>query len=264
VSDPDAREQARATGDTASVSASDWIPVWAMPNVTLDDPVETSHAALATLHDERLRAIAKRRTTIDAFLRSFRNEFGVQISPTVAMLREGAPESVRTVGAFGCLRDAVCVSAIVAGHARTLTWKRPHGIVYSDSFDVYPWFPHPQYDGHIVATTPALAGLHSAAKLQPQSGPALAERSLTSSNLDEVLLRAVLERWENCFATSNDTTENRRLFRALEMARAASRMPGGTDVTFFGEGRAVALWVSAFEILAQTDVILTSGGSCLC
>jgi hypothetical protein len=28
-------------------------------------------------------------------------------------------------------------------------------------------------------------------------------------------------------------------------------MPGGTDATFYGWGRAVALWVSAFEILAH-------------
>ena len=108
---------ARATGDAAPVSAPDWMPVWAMPNVTLDDPIETSQAALVTLHDERLRAIAERRPTIDTFLRAFRDEFGVEISPTVAILREGAQESVRTVAAFGGLRDAVCVSAIVAGHA---------------------------------------------------------------------------------------------------------------------------------------------------
>lgn len=222
-----------------------------MPNVTLDDPVETSHAALVTLHDERLRAIAERRATIVAFLRSFRDEFGVQISPTVAMLREGAPESVRTVAAFGGLRDAVCVSAIVAGHALTLKWKRPRGVRYSDAFDVYPWFPSAQNDGLIVAVTSALAGMHSAGALQPQSAPALPQRSLTRGDLDDVLLRALLECWEDCFATGNDTIKNRRLFRALEMARAASRMPGGTDATFFDEGRAVALWVSAFEILAH-------------
>jgi hypothetical protein len=250
MSDSDAREQARATGDAVPVSAPDWVPVWAMPNVTLDDRVETSHAALVTLHDQRLRAIAERRATIDAFLRSFRDEFGVQISPTVAMLRQGAPESVRTVAAFGGLRDAVCVSAIVAGHALTLKWKGPRGVRYSDAFDVYPWFPSPQYDGHIMVATPAVAGMHSAGPLQPQSAPALAERSLTPGELDDVLLRALLAHWEDYFATGNDTIKNRRLFRALEMARAASRMPGGTDATFFDEGRAVALWVSAFEILA--------------
>ena len=74
---------------------------------------------------------------------------------------------------------------------------------------------------------------------------------MTPGDLDDVLLRALLARWEDFFATGNDTIENRRLFRSLEMARAASRMPGGTDATFFDEGRAVALWVSAFEILAH-------------
>jgi len=222
-----------------------------MPNVTLDDPVETSHAALVTLQDERLRAIAEQHTTFDVFLRSFRNEFGVQISPTVALLREGAPESVRTVEAFGGLRDAVCVSAIVAGHALNLKMKLPRGVRYSDAFDVYPWFPSQQNDGHIVAVTRALVAMDSAESLQPQSSPALAERSLAPGDLDDVLLRALLAHWEDSFATGNDTIENRRLFRALEMARAASRLPGGTDATFFDEGRAVALWVSAFEILVH-------------
>jgi hypothetical protein len=45
--------------------------------------------------------------------------------------------------------------------------------------------------------------------------------------------------------------EGRRLFRALEMARAASKMPGGSDATEYNVGRAVALWVSGFEILAH-------------
>ena len=35
------------------------------------------------------------------------------------------------------------------------------------------------------------------------------------------------------------------------MARAASKSPGGTDANLYDLGRAVALWVSAFEILAH-------------
>jgi hypothetical protein len=35
------------------------------------------------------------------------------------------------------------------------------------------------------------------------------------------------------------------------MARAASKTPGGTDASEHDAGRAVALWVSAFEILAH-------------
>ena len=241
-------EQETSESTPATTEASGWMPVWVMPNVTLDEPIETPHATFVPLHDERLCGIADQNPTLQTFLGAFRDEFGTQISPTVAMLREGAPESVRTVPAFGGLRDAVCVSAILFG--RSLT-SQPQGIPYSDSFDVYPWFPSPQHPNHIMASTSALRELRNIERLVPQCAPALAERLLTIGNLDDVLLRALLTRWEDCFATGNDTIENRRLFRSLEMARAASRMPGGTDATFYGEGRAVALWVSAFEILAH-------------
>ena len=49
----------------------------------------------------------------------------------------------------------------------------------------------------------------------------------------------------------NETAEDRRLFRSLEMARAASKTPGGADATVYDAGRETALWVSAFEILAH-------------
>jgi len=95
---PDAREEARAADDATISSAPRWVPVWATPNVTFDDPVETSHAALVPLHDERLRAIAEWRATIDAFLRSFRDEFGVQISPTVRCYAKArTPSSAQAV-----------------------------------------------------------------------------------------------------------------------------------------------------------------------
>jgi hypothetical protein len=39
-----------------------WTPVWAMPNVTLDEPIEASHAALVPSHDPRVIELLKRYT----------------------------------------------------------------------------------------------------------------------------------------------------------------------------------------------------------
>jgi hypothetical protein len=61
----------------------------------------------------------------------------------------------------------------------------------------------------------------------------------------------VLKRWERCFASGNEGVEDRRLFRALDMARAASKTPGGADASEHDAGRSAALWVSAFEILTH-------------
>jgi hypothetical protein len=156
------------------------------------------------------------------------------------------------VAAFGSFRDAICMSAVVFGRGITLTSKGSAiGIVHSDAFDVYPWFPTPQMDGRISVFTPAVGGIHVVDQLQPQSAPALGNRALAKRQIDEPLLRAILARWERCFAADEETVEDRRLFRALEMARAASRTPGGSDASEHDAGRAVALWVSAFEILAH-------------
>jgi hypothetical protein len=228
-----------------------WTPVWAMPNVTLDEPIEASQAALVNCDDERLRSLARHYPVLETFRTAFRDEFGTSICPTIGMVREDAPQRVKTVTSFGSFRDVVCVSAIVRGQGVTLTTGRPQGIVHSDAFDIYPWFPGQQMDGRISASTPALHGMHVVSQLQPQAAPALGNRSLSSSHIDDPLLKALLARWERCFVSGWEAVEDRRLFRSLEMARAAAKMPGGVDATEHHAGRAVALWVSAFEILVH-------------
>jgi hypothetical protein len=228
-----------------------WTLVWALPNVTFDEPIEVSHVALVPWNDERLLSLSRHHSALEPFRSAFRNEFGTPIQPTFGMLRVDAPFSVKSLTAFGGFRDAVCVSTIVRGQALTLTSKRAQGIAYSDAFDVYPWRLGEQMDGRIFTQTPALIGFHVVEQLQPQSAPALGERSLRSSHIDHQLLKALLERWERCFVNGSEAIEDRRLFRSLEMARAASKTPGGVDATEHHAGRAVALWVSAFEILAH-------------
>ena len=212
--------------DQTPSSAYGWMPVWALPNVTIDEPIEASRVALVPCTDGRLRAAAHDSPSLTTFLNAFTDEFGKKIWPTVGMVRANA-EKVKNVEAVGAFRDAVCISAIVAGHAHTMNAGRPLGILHSDAFDVYPWFLT-QMSGHIGAFTPAVQALHSVGELRPQSAPALGNRWLTSSQIDVPLLRALLERWEACFGDDTMTAPDRRLFRSLEMARAASKTPGGS------------------------------------
>jgi hypothetical protein len=173
------------------------------------------------------------------------------VAPTIGLVREDALKSVLTVTAFGGFRDAVCMSAVIAGQTRTTIHDGRRGVLHSD--DVYPWFPSPQWNGHITAFTPALKALHMVDELRPQSAPALANRLLNNSDFDRPLLKALVDRWEQCFATGEQSIRDRRLFRALDMARAASRIFGGSDASEHDAGRAVALWVSAFEIMAHDE-----------
>jgi hypothetical protein len=228
-----------------------WVPVWAMPNLAIDTAVEVSHAAVVACTDERLQSYVRLHPAMGSFFKRFHDEFGAQIWPTVTMISEDAPKSVRTVAALGSFRDAICISAIVSAQARTLCWKRSVGLLFADAFDVYPWFPRSDNENRLSAFTPAVAAIHEVKQLRAQPSPALGRRELSTVDCDRVLLNAILTHWENHFVNDIETVEDRRLFRSLEMARAASKMPGGSDATLHDSGRAVALWVSAFEILAH-------------
>ena len=243
------------TRDAATASGSGWKPVCAMPNVTLAEPIEASHAALVPCSDERFREIAGLRPEVQTFVGAFCDEFGAQIWPTIGLVREEVPWSIANTVAFSAFRDAVCVSTVVAGQSLTLKWNRPdHKILYSDAFDIYPWFPTPDSEKYIACFTPAVYSVREVGDLRrPQSAPALGNRSLSLIYIDCPLLQALTERWEHCFAAGHESVEDRRLFRALERACAASMIPGGADANEHDFGRAVALWVSAFEILAHDE-----------
>lgn len=228
-----------------------WVPVWAMPNVSLSEPIDTELVAMVRCDDERLQEVAVRHPSLTDFLRRFHDEFGSRVWPSVLMLRADAPATVRTNEALGAFRDAISISAITSSHCRVLTWQRAAGVQFSDAFDVYPWVLGKDLSESIYAITPAIHGIHQVAKLRAQSTPALGQRLLGQGDVDEPLLAALLGRWNDHYCSSTETIDHRRLFRALDMARAASRMAGGADSTFYDGGRAVALWVSAFEILAH-------------
>lgn len=221
-----------------------------MPNLTIEEPIEVSQVAIVPLTDERLRLVLCNNPSLATFLGAFRNEFGVRISPAVGMIRSEA-DRIRSVAAFSGFRDAICVSAVVASRALCLKSGSPQGTPFSDPFDVYPWFLHGGKPAYISALTPATRALHLVGELRPQSAPAIGNRFLAKRHLDAPLLHALTERWEVLFGRGEDSEADRRLFRSLEMARAASKIPGGADASEQDAGRSVALWVSAFEILVR-------------
>jgi hypothetical protein len=185
-----------------------------LPNVTLDDPIEASRAALLPCGDPRLGEIASRHATLGKFVSAFRDEFGTRICPTIGLARDDAPRSVSNATVVGAFRDAVCVSAIAAGRGLTLKCDRPCGILHSDAFDFYPWFPssHPDFETYVFAYTPAARRSVEAGELkQPQSSPALGNRALSAIHIDRPLLNELLARWEHCFAAGNNGVKDRRL-----------------------------------------------------
>ena len=60
-----------------------------------------------------------------------------------------------------------------------------------------------------------------------------------------------LKRWTARFIQAGSDWQAKALFRSLNMANEAASVPAPTAATFFDVGRSLALWVSAYEIVAH-------------
>src|SRR4029077_4294644 len=94
-------------------------------------------------------------------------------------------------------------------------------------------------------------GYHEVKALSAQVTPGIAYMPLDRRMIDRPLLDALLRRWREHFGTDSRRHENVALFRSLNMALSASMLPGNVEVTVYDIGKTIALWVSAFEILAH-------------
>jgi hypothetical protein len=229
---------------------ADWIPMFAMPNIAIQEPIEVPGMALVPADDGRLMVMAKKHRRFAMYLRRFKTEFGDQVWPSILIRESTSPDRYRSVEALAAFRDAVALSVIPYSWTQTLRFENTTGIRYANWFSFYPWMIDAKYDG-IVMRSMAQIGYHEVKALRAQVTPGIAYMPLDRRFIDRPLLDALLQRWAEHFGTDSQRRENVALFRSLNMALSASMLPGNVEVTAYDIGRAIALWVSAFEILAH-------------
>jgi hypothetical protein len=231
-----------------------WIPGLMMPDIYMKDPVEGGLAAITNCGDPRVQKILADIPVLLQFVRKFTDAFGRRLRPSMLILREDAPKTFITVEAVASFRDLVAMSVVPISRAKSTTWGRSFGTYYSDWYDFYPWMINTQHQ-HLVCSTPAVSGLEVVDDFRGQGAPGLSTIDLGQGDFDTVLLEALITRWRKRYRTRSPTWRDRALFRSLDMAVAAAKMPApSVDVTQFSLGRSVGLWVSAFEILAHPKI----------
>jgi hypothetical protein len=167
------------------------------------------------------------------------------------LAREGSGPDIFNIEAVAGFRDAIALCFVCKNRALRAIYDRSRHFQFSSWFDFYPWTTSVDYKG-IIGQTPALFGWHQAKKFQGQSTPGLPHAEVDKREADDALLNALLGLWKRRFVTHKETWREVALFRSLNMAYAASQVPSGPDMTHYALGRAVALWVSAFEILSHS------------
>ncbi len=229
---------------------SNWIPVFLMPNLRVAHKIVSEEMAIVPCTDERLKPYESSHPQFKQFVQKFTDPFGARVSPSVLLLRSDAPETFKSIEAVSSFRDLLALSVIPLQRARGIVHDGSH-IQYSDYFDFYPWVYHEAHK-HLVCNTPAQLSLHEVRVFRGQTSPILSALDFNHMDVDNPLLNALLQRWRIRYGTKRPEWSDRALFRSLNMAAAASKMPAGVDLTTFSLGRNIGLWVSAFEILTHT------------
>ena len=230
---------------------SEWLPGLVLPNINMTEAVEAGNFAFAPWPDLRVQEIVRDDADFALFMERFTDAFGMAIQPLVFIVRSAIPRERLSVSMASSLRDCLSSSVIPLSYARTLIWDRDLEFGFSDTFDLYPWMPGQGGDGGMTAFTPALRAYHVVQEFHGQSSPLLSISNLQLKDIDWTLFRELLVRWPRRFESGEPKWADIALFRSLDMANSAAKIPAGRDLTEHSSGRAVASWISAFEILVH-------------
>jgi hypothetical protein len=233
-----------------SNEADDWIQMFTLPNILIEEPIEADGVALVSVHDERVQTLAGRHERFAMYLNRFTTEFGQQVAPSLILVRADKFGQYRPAEALAGFRDAVAISTIPYAWAHVLRFENNHNIKYANWFSFYPWLVDNKYED-LVMQSMTQTGCHEAKALKGQTSPGISHMALAQNMIDKALLGALLERWVARFGSSNPSKQDTSLFRSLNMAMSAAALPGNVEVTIYDLGRSIALWVSAFEILTK-------------
>ena len=228
-----------------------WMPIWAMPNIYLDGPVESSFFALVPSDDRRVRRMKRQHPEFRKFMARFTDTFKNRINPTLIIRRADAPEWLQTSEAAAGFRDLLVASMVPYALSRGIVYDNPHNrIGYSSYFWIYPWMIDRNYE-HIIAQTPAILAVHQTQAFKGQSSPDLSPIGVNRGDFDEPLLQELLQRWMARYNVDDPAWAEIALFRSLNMANQALLVPAGPDMTIHDLGRVAGLWVASFEVLVH-------------
>jgi hypothetical protein len=90
----------------------EWIQMFTLPNISIDEPVEIDGVAMVSVHDERAQTLARRHKRFSMYLNRFTSEFGQQISPSLILVRADKFDQYRPAEALAGFRDAIAISTI--------------------------------------------------------------------------------------------------------------------------------------------------------
>jgi hypothetical protein len=230
--------------------STDWNFYYLMPHVGFKEPIEHGPLALVPPNDQRLMSLAQASPAVQALTSRFTDQFGHGVSPSAILIRKGVPKTVDFYAVVG-FRNAIAISSLIDGHSYRLQKGTAGYPLWSDYFDFYAFTV--TTDDNLVASSVACMEVDLPGDFEGQRMAHLPPADQIAFSVDRLVLDGCLRNWDRRFIQDRAEWKTRVLFRSLEMATQASRVPavGTRKPTIHDIGVGIALWVSAFEILTH-------------
>jgi len=255
------RSEETPTKDVNEFMASDqpraedsdaWEPMVVLPNVVIEATVfDSQHGCIVSVHDARVVYLTERHPNFAAFLGRFENQFGGAIAPSVLLFRTTSPRTYYSRQSLGGFRDIVAASTMPHARAKRVRYDRRNGLVNTTALQFYPWMIARDFSEYILLDNAGEQHLHIVGEFGGQTFPEQSRLTVGNWDVDEVIAQALIARWLTAFGTEHTQWDEIKLFRSLNMANEAARLPAITAGSFYDVGRLLGLWVSAFEILTH-------------
>jgi hypothetical protein len=232
---------------------SSWTAIAVLPNLQVREAIEGEFMVIASANDERVSTICNCSPSLRELLSRFTSAFATPLTPAILIAKTSVVLSIERTQAFQSFRDIAVASVVPFSRAMNLVYGDQRRISYSDTFWMYPWMLSKD-STHLIGSTPAILGYHVVDQFAGQCSPETPVMDIDRHDLDRPLFASLLTRWKAYYLGNSKSVSDVALFRSLNMANHASKIPSGVDVTLWDFGRIAGLWVSAFEILAHPHI----------
>lgn len=227
-----------------------WHFAFLLPHARLKEPIERGPLAFVPASDSRLIGLAKTVPSVGRLVSRITDQFGRKVEPSAVLIRSDVPKSI-DFHAIVSFRNTIAICGIIDAWVRTLANGNTGTTRWSDYFDFYAFTAGK--DDWLNAFSAANHEVDHAANFCGQRAPHLPPSKHLTFEFDHFLLDECLRQWDRMFLQNRARRKLRVLFRSIEIACLAMRVPGiGTrEPSIHDYGIGIALWVSAFEILSH-------------
>lgn len=236
--------------DAKHADTPEWQFAYLMPHTDFDAPIGHGPVAIVRSDDPRLTEIASRSEAVKKLVTSFTDQFGEAEVPSAILVRSDALPKIDFY-AIASFRNAVAISSMIEAAAFVLVGGSAGYPRWSDYFDLYAYTV--TRDDNLKARSVASSEVNEPGQFVGQRAPQIASSRRVSFGVDADILKRCVHLWDRRFVKNRQEFKSRVLFRALEIAFQANRVPavGNHVPTIHDLGTSIALWVSAFEVLSR-------------